>query len=74
MEHSNQEAQTCASPALQCAGMQQHTGEEATVAELSSPECPKIETYMGSSISIHRTKTPYTSFLNLFCLLGIWRS
>jgi len=44
MGHSIQEAQTCASPAPQCAGMQQHTGEEATVVVLSSLECPTIET------------------------------
>jgi len=62
MEHSIQEAQTCASPAPQCAGMQQHTGEEATVVALSSLECPTIETEMGSSMSINTRKN--TVFLS----------
>ena len=44
MEHSIQEAQTCAFPAPQCAGMQQHIGEVATAVVLSSLECPTIET------------------------------
>jgi hypothetical protein len=46
MVHSIQEDQICASPAPQYAGMQQHTAEEATVAELSNPGCPIMETHI----------------------------
>lgn len=51
MEHSIQEAQTCASPALQCAGMQQHKAKEAIVAELSNPRCPIIEIHITLQIN-----------------------
>jgi hypothetical protein len=54
MEHSIQEAQIYVSPALQCVEMQQHTEEGATVAELSSPGCPRIK-YIHKSRDINKT-------------------
>jgi hypothetical protein len=53
MEHSIQEAQTYVSLALQCVGMQQHTGEGATVAEMSSLGCPRIQ-YAHKSRDINK--------------------